>query len=345
MSAGAASGGKSSVDLNGNRDNNPKGNIGAEVDSDLMSVPPIKAALPKLLVTNDFKRGSTPATSRLESGSHKGFKKHIYDGRRGRYTRSVGPTKAAGAVAMDATLRALITSRFAGSSDRSSFSSASLRQLLIPVAPGDLRFKLFKRKQGRLFIFAIDLSGSMAQNRIAQAKSVMLGLLRQSYIERDSVAIVGFRGTSAEILLPPSRSALRARRVLDALSIGGGTPLSAGLMCAIELARRAAAQSNGDTALLLFTDGHANVALRTRGMKDRAARRQFIEDEVKCLGSEMRKAGIDPVVVDTENAFTSNGDALALAENLGARYVHMNSSGIAGRNDGKEVRQRFIREP
>ena len=58
-------------------------------------------------------------------------------------------------------------------------------------------------------------------------------------------------------------------------------------------------------------------------MKDRAARRRLIEDEVKHLGSEMRKAGIDPVVVDTQNAFTPNGDALALAENLGARYFQV----------------------
>ena len=117
--------------------------------------------------------------------------------------------------------------------DRRADLAPDTRQV-IPTSA--LRFKLFKRKQGRLFIFAIDLSGSMALNRIGHAKGVMHALLRESYIKRDSVAIVGFRGTSAELLLPPSRSILRARRVLDSVGVGGGTPLSAGLTCALELA-------------------------------------------------------------------------------------------------------------
>jgi magnesium chelatase subunit D len=50
----------------------------------------------------------------------------------------------------------------------------------------------------------------MAVYRIRQAKGAALSLLKQSYIKRDRVAIVGFRGTSAEVLLPPSRSMLRA---------------------------------------------------------------------------------------------------------------------------------------
>ena len=75
--------------------------------------------------------------------------------------------------------------------------------------------------------------------------------------------------------------------------------------------------------LLLFTDGHANVPLQANGMKDRAMRRRLIEDEVKRLGSEMRKTGIDSVVINTPNTFTQNGDALVLAELLGARYLQV----------------------
>ncbi len=69
----------------------------------------------------------------------------------------------------------------------------------------------------------------MALHRIRGAKVVILNLLKQSYVRRDQVAIVGFRGTSAEAYLPPTRSILRARRVLESLRIGGGTPLAAGL--------------------------------------------------------------------------------------------------------------------
>jgi magnesium chelatase subunit D len=181
-----------------------------------------------------------------------------------------------------------------------------------------LRFKLFKRKQGRLFILAIDLSGSMALNRIAQAKGAMLALLRQSYIKRDSIAIIGFRGVTAELLLPPSRSILRARRVLDSVGVGGGTPLSAGLYRSLQLARRT--KEGGEKVLLLFTDGHANVALGGNGTDDRAARRRTIDAEVAHFGAALKESSVRTIIVDTSAGYRSNGDAHRIAEILGAHF-------------------------
>jgi magnesium chelatase subunit D len=122
-------------------------------------------------------------------------------------------------VALDATLRAVV----------------GLGTMRLPVSSQALRYKLLKHKQGTLFVFAIDASGSMAANRIARAKSTILKLLRRSYLNRDSVAIVSFHGTTANVDLPPSRSILRARRVLDSLRMGGSTPLGLGLVTTIEL--------------------------------------------------------------------------------------------------------------
>src|SRR5205085_5462393 len=115
-------------------------------------------------------------------------------------------------------------------------------------------------KQGPLYVFAIDASGSMAANRIARAKSTILKLLRKSYLNRDSVAIVSFHGTSANVDLPPSRSILRARRVLDSLRMRGSTPLGAGLVETIELLKLVGAKF-GEPLVLLFTDGRSNIPL------------------------------------------------------------------------------------
>jgi len=160
----------------------------------------------------------------------------------------------------------------------------------------------------------------MAANRIRQAKGAALSLLKRSYIQRDRVSIVSFRGTSGAVLLQPSKSMLRARRVLDSLGVAGGTPLSAGLLCSLEVAQQARG-SEGKIILLLFTDGHANVSARANGNFTRAERQELIEGEVSGLASKLRKAGVRTVVVDSDNEFVSSGHARALAEKLGGAYA------------------------
>jgi magnesium chelatase subunit D len=223
---------------------------------------------------------------------------------RGRYSRAV-PFKENGArIALDATLRAI-----AASSSRS---------------VNDIRYKLLKHKEGTLFIFAIDTSGSMAANRIARAKASILKLLRQSYLNRDFVAVISFHGTEAKVALPPSRSIVRARRVLDSLRMGGSTPLSAGLASAIELIRRFR-DTHSETALLLFTDGHANVALSQHGKKHRALRQEIIEDEVRKLSLSLHQTRCRVIVVDVQREFESSEESRRLAEILRARFVKLSA--------------------
>ena len=248
-------------------------------------------------------RTATKAASR---GRHAGLRRSSYNYQRGRYARAVSLKRMGARIALVATLRAAILSGRDFSAD-------------------DLRYKQFARKNGTLFIFAIDASGSMALNRINQAKGALLRLLEQSYVNRDSVAIVAFKGTDAEVLLPPSRSIVRARRVLDTLTIGGGTPLSAGLACSVELARRARSQRNGEIVLLLFTDGHANVPLGPETTEDRVRRRHIIEKEVARLGAALRSARVITMVVETQNSFVSSNQASALAATLSARHLQLST--------------------
>ena len=226
---------------------------------------------------------------------------------RGRYTRAVTFKEAGARVAVDATLRAMV---------------ASARATLTPVSSDALRYKLLKDKQGTLFIFAIDASGSMAANRIARAKSTILRLLRKSYLNRDSVAIVSFHGMHANLDLPPSRSILRARRVLDTLKMGGSTPLGAGLITTIELINLVG-DKFGETVVLLFTDGRSNVPLRRNGLNLRAQRQLKIEGEIRELNTSLRKTGARVIVVDTQREFESSEETRRLAEILQAQFVRL----------------------
>jgi magnesium chelatase subunit D len=287
----------------------PKGKVGADAPATQVSganIPAgreIKIKLPRPPIIE--------AKLKSDRSQGDGSNRSIFNQQRGRYARSVNSTRASGKIALDATLRAAASSIS---------TNANPRDARRAIPADALRYKLFKRKQGRLFLFAIDLSGSMALNRIHHAREVIFGLLRRSYIQRDSVAIVGFRGLTANVMLPPTKSMLRARRVLETLPMGGGTPLCAGLARALELAKRAQ-RNSGEMVLMLFTDGGANVPLRAFEKTNRSARRSQIENEVRRLGDELKNGAIALVVVDTQKAFGSSGDALAIAESLGATYV------------------------
>ena len=226
---------------------------------------------------------------------------------RGRYVRATAKRNEGARLAIDATLRSLVSS--IGSTPRS---------IKRQISTDDFRFKELSCKTGRLFIFAIDTSGSMARHRIKQAKGAVLQLLKQSYVHRDQVAIVSFRGSVAAVDLPASRSILRARRVLDSLRIGGGTPLSAGLACALKLAKNSVGKV-GEISVLLFTDGNANVPLN--GFAGRRRERQVaIDKELSKLGAAFRKQRFGLTIVDTQTAFLHKGNAQSIAQQLSANY-------------------------
>jgi magnesium chelatase subunit D len=196
---------------------------------------------------------------------------------------------------------------------------------------GELRFKRFKGKAGTLFVFLVDASGSMAFNRIAQAKGALAQLLRRSYVNRDRVSLISFRNRGAEVLLAPSTSVSRARRMLDEMSVGGGSPLAAGLARALEVARRASDAGAQKIRLVVFTDGRANVPLVDEGTpslnavstKTSASRKAHIGEEIQRLGASLRAACADSLVIDTQARFTSSGEGESLAEALGARYLRL----------------------
>jgi magnesium chelatase subunit D len=238
--------------------------------------------------------------------------------RGGRYVRSIERrTRDCTRVAIDATLRT------AAPHQRSRNESRPGSRARLKITVDDLRYKRFRRRTGMLFIFLVDASGSMVLNRMAQAKGALTRLLQEAYLHRDRVALIGFRGNDAELLLAPTRSVELGKRLVDALPAGGGTPIAAGLVKALDVARAARLQDKSDVMLLIFTDGRANVGLRSRTENEAAGRAEGITDELRQIGALLQLDEINSVVIDTRSRFVGAGEGQALAQLLGGRYLYL----------------------
>ncbi|MEM9267325.1 MAG: magnesium chelatase subunit D [Pseudomonadota bacterium] len=184
------------------------------------------------------------------------------------------------------------------------------RQVLVRAS--DLRFRRVENRSDRVLIFSVDASGSTALTRLAEAKGAIELLLAQAYARRDHVALIAFRGQGAEVLLPPTRSLVQAKRRLSALPGGGGTPLADGLRSAFELARQS--WGRGLTpSLAVLTDGKANIALD--GMPDRSK----AQGDVEAWATAIRAKAIPSIVIDTANRPQARAEALSQA--IGGTYL------------------------
>jgi magnesium chelatase subunit D len=182
----------------------------------------------------------------------------------------------------------------------------------ILVRPDDFHLRRHEQKRSTTTIFALDASGSSALYRLAEAKGAIELLLAECYVRRDQVAVLAFRGAAAEVILPPTRSLVRAKRGLAGLPGGGGTPLAAGLDAAAALALRVR-RAGGTPVVVLLTDGRANVGRDGLGGRARA------QEEALAAARALRAQGGSVIVIDT--SVRPEPAALALALAAGARYL------------------------
>jgi len=84
------------------------------------------------------------------------------------------------------------------------------------------------------------------------------------------------------------------------------------------LSKRVGAKA-GEIFLLVFTDGQANVGLKTTANSDRLARQRQIDGEIAELGKELKKSGVTTVVMSTQDRYRSNNAAERIAAMLGAQ--------------------------
>jgi magnesium chelatase subunit D len=215
---------------------------------------------------------------------------------RGQYVRAV-PDRAPSELAIEATVR-----------------QAVLRDpAAAQITRDDLHQKVRSSKTGTFLLLVVDASGSMSASRRMEAvKGAVLSLLTEAYQQRDTVAVIAFRGVEARVLLPPTRSVAVAEEALRTLPTGGRTPLPHALQLAAQLLARADYPADLQPLLVLLSDGKANVPLAGGG---------DASQQTQQLAEQLRTQNIPTLVLDTDTSYLRLGKAAELATALGAQYL------------------------
>ncbi len=245
----------------------------------------------------------------------------------GRYIGAAAPQEKASDLALDATLRAAAPHQAQRRKDAESQAAEGGAPAFL-IEPWDVREKVRETKTGSLILFVVDASGSMgAQRRMVAVKGAILSLLLDAYQQRDRVGLIAFRGTSAQLLLPPTASVDLAQVHLGEMPTGGRTPLSRGLLLALEVVETEKLKDRNVLPLLVvMSDGRANVAMGSGDAPPGSAGvggTGLPIAEAKAMAAAIKEQHISAVVIDTETDFLRLGLAQPIAEAMGAPCIKL----------------------
>ena len=268
-----------------------------------------KAAIPAGLLSQLLAGGVRRRASSGKSGAA------VKGGLRGRPSGSRRAMPAHGS-----RLHLMDTLRAAAPWQKIRKATAKNQQAKIQVRAEDFHVARIKQKTATTTLFVVDASGSSALNRLAEAKGAVELLLADCYVRRDQVALIAFRGKQAELLLPPTRSLVRAKRSLSGLPGGGGTPLATAIDTAASVAE--GLQRRGITpVIVLLTDGRANVARSGSGGRELA----FSE----AMEAARQLAVMQMSVLFIDTSPQPQKPAADLAAAMRARYLPLPLAGAA----------------
>lgn len=235
----------------------------------------------------------------------KGKKKNRLYGKRvdsktqkGRYIKSKLPKDSSTDIAIDATLRAAALS-----------SKGEIK-----VKSEDLRHKVRKHGARASIVMVVDISGSMFSDKKAnRLKGILNTIVEDANRHHDRISVIGFKGQEAEIIIPTTRRATSFKEQIDNISVGGTTPLAAGLKKGYELLKKEKVMDEFVPLMIVLSDGMPNVGLEEGPMKD-----------AMNIAGKIKDLDIHSIVINFERSVRYGHEVnMELALAAGGRYYDL----------------------
>lgn len=220
------------------------------------------------------------------------------DRKRGRYIQARPAGDRRDDIAFDATFRAAAPFQ----------RQREHKDVAYAIESQDLQRKVRVKRTANLVLFVVDASWSMAvTERMAATKGAIMSLLTDAYQRRDRVGLIVFQKDRASLVLPPTNSVVLAKKALAEIPVGGKTPLSAGLLLALQVIdQEQRLHPDVLPLMILLTDGAGNVSMTDLPPQEEAHR---IADRIK-------DRHVRNVTINMEHASFDQGLAHRLAEHL-----------------------------
>jgi magnesium chelatase subunit D len=224
---------------------------------------------------------------------------------RGRITRTTPYDSSRGIAVAASLLRAV---------RRTAAERAAGVQDPAPLVRDDLRSARRRRRGGVHTVIIADGSSSLGRDGLLRAGSVTDQLVASAVARRGVVSVIVASGERSTVLSARSTSLHRTRDTLRRAPTGGGTPLSDGLLAALDLL------DDNDRArrrIVVVTDGRPTVDLAGRGCDEHTASAE-LEQVLRRVAERVPDVAMLPVGVPPGKRFERDTAAFRA---VGARIL------------------------
>ncbi|KZX16019.1 magnesium-chelatase 60 kDa subunit [Methanobrevibacter cuticularis] len=198
---------------------------------------------------------------------------------------------------------------------------------IIKIKNEDLREKIRKHGVRAAITLVIDMSGSMiSEDKLIRIKSILKKIITNVQLNKDKLTVIGFKGRDSEVIIPNTKRPASFLNNLKNITVGGTTPMAAGLDKALEITKQEAKKGEYLPIMMILSDGVTNVGLDKsnirRKNKNKSTKYNINRTSFKKTNSNKNKNPKSSITMNNNQINNPMSDVLAIGEKIAENEIH-----------------------